>query len=90
MATYTELTVEVPEGMTFYSDGTADIFKRSMISGKMHVGKFKLTKEQFDSWQVNGRLIQDAMPHLTKDEREFFLSGSTPAEWDEAFKEDDQ
>jgi hypothetical protein len=89
MATYTPVTVIVPEGVQFYSDGTADVFKRSLLSGKMYIGKFNLTKEQYDAWHIKGQMIQNAMPHLTKDEREFFLSGSTPTEWDEAFKEDE-
>jgi hypothetical protein len=89
MATYTPITVDVPEGVNFHSDGTADVFKRSMLSGKMYIGKFNLTREQFEAWKVSGKMIQDAMPHLTKDEREFFLSGSTPGEWDAAFKEDE-
>jgi hypothetical protein len=90
MAIYTPVTVDVPEGATFYSDGTADVFKRSIFSGKMHVAKINLSKEQFEAWRVSGQLIQDAMPHLTKEEREFFLSGSTPSEWDAMFKEPEE
>jgi hypothetical protein len=90
MATYTEVKSDLPEGVTFYSDGTADVFKRSTLSGKCYIGKFVLTKEQFEDWKVNRKMIQDAFPHLTKDEREFFLSGSTPEEWDAAFKEEDE
>ena len=29
--------------------------------------------------------IQDAMPNLTPDEREFIKTGITPKEWDEMF-----
>ena len=29
-----------------------------------------------------GALIQDAMPHLDPDQREFLMTGITPAEWD--------
>lgn len=90
MATYTEIKLDVPESITFYSDGTADIFKRSLLSGKCHVAKMRLTQAQYDSWHKTGKMIQDAMPHLDKDEREFFLSGSTPSEWDEAFKGDEE
>jgi hypothetical protein len=89
MATYTEIKTEVPEGVTFFSDGTADVFKRSVLSGKFHVAKVAISKEQFDAWKVSGKLIQDAMPHLSKEEREFFLTGSTPSEWDAMFKEDE-
>jgi|TARA_R100000234_G_C4991961_1_gene176008 hypothetical protein len=44
-----------------------------------------VTLEQLSSWQVDGVLIQNAMPHLTPDEREFIKTGITPEEWDSAF-----
>lgn len=90
MAIYTELKVAVPESITFYSDGTADIFRQSLFSGKWHVAKMRLTKDQYNSWHKTGRLIQDVLPHLDKDEREFLLTGATPSEWDEAFKGDEE
>lgn len=31
------------------------------------------------------RCIQDVFPYLTADEREFLLTGSTPAEWNDLF-----
>jgi hypothetical protein len=89
MATYTELTVSVPESITFYADGTADVFRQSGLTGKCHVAKMVLTQAQFEAWHNTGRLIQEVLPHLNKDEREFFLTGSTPGEWDEAFGGDE-
>ncbi len=41
-----------------------------------------ITKEQFNDWR-SGTLIQNAMPNLTSDEREFVISGITPGQWDE-------
>ena len=90
MATYTEIKPDVPEGVTFYSDGTADVFKRSVLSGKFYVAKFPISREQWESWKVSGQLIQDALPHLSKEEREFLMTGSTPIEWDEMFKEEEE
>jgi hypothetical protein len=46
-----------------------------------------VTQEQLDAW-ARGMLIQQAMPDLTPDQREFIMTGITPAEWDETFKED--
>lgn len=40
-------------------------------------------------WQASGRKVQDEFPDLTPDQREFLLSGSTPEEWDELFKEEE-
>jgi hypothetical protein len=47
--------------------------------------EIEVTLEQLRSWQVDGVLIQNAMPHLTPDEREFIKTGITPEEWDSAF-----
>jgi len=63
------------------------ITRISMFSGKMHSWDIPVTEEQIDRWQ-RGCLIQNAMPHLTADEREFIMTGVTPDEWNEAFGED--
>jgi hypothetical protein len=47
-----------------------------------------VTQEQLDLWN-NGVLIQDAMPNLTADQREFIKTGITADEWDEVFGEDE-
>lgn len=39
-------------------------------------------------WQMRGLHIQHAFPFLTDAEREFLLSGITPEEWTEMFKEE--
>ena len=44
--------------------------------------------EKHEQWKTSALLIQDAFPELTDDQREFILSGMTPAEWDKAFSED--
>ncbi len=43
-----------------------------------------VSEKQITLW-MEGALIQDVMPNLTPDEREFLMTGITPAEWDEAF-----
>jgi len=48
-----------------------------------------VTQEQISSWE-NGTLIQDAMPNLSADEREFIKTGVTPSEWSEFFGEEDE
>lgn len=37
-----------------------------------------------------GALIQDAMPSLSKDDREFLLSGMSPKGWEQAFGDSDE
>tara|TARA_R100000234_G_C4931634_1_gene148761 strand:+ start:601 stop:747 length:147 start_codon:yes stop_codon:yes gene_type:complete len=43
-----------------------------------------VTEEQIALWE-SGVLIQNAMPNLSADEREFIKTGITPEEWDSAF-----
>ena len=43
-----------------------------------------VTPEQLSDWQ-NGTLIQDAMPQLTPEEREFLITGFLPQEQDDIF-----
>lgn len=60
------------------------ITKISMLSGKTHTREIAVTPEQIKAWQ-DGTLIQDAMPHLSADDREFLMTGATPEEWEQAF-----
>lgn len=62
--------------------------RRSMISGNIHSMEIDVTQEQYDNWQRGRMLIQDAMPHLSAEEREFLMTGITPAEWKKTFGED--
>jgi len=48
------------------------------IWGFMHLD---VTDEQLERWN-QGELIQNVMPHLSVDEREFLISGITPEYWD--------
>ena len=61
------------------------ISRTSLFSGNTKVMDIDVTQEQLNAWE-NGTLIQNAMPHLTSDEREFIKTGITPEEWDSAFK----
>ena len=64
------------------------ITKTSMISGVERTMDIPVTQEQLDSWN-QGMLIQEAMPNLTPDEREFIKTGITNDEWDMMEFEDD-
>ena len=61
------------------------ITKTSPFSGNTNSMEIEVTQEQLSSWE-NGTLIQNAMPNLSADEREFIMTGITPEEWDSAFK----
>jgi hypothetical protein len=61
------------------------IKRKSPFAGKEHEMEIDVTSEQLLLWQLGGALIQEAMPNLTADEREFIKTGITPEEWAEVF-----
>ena len=63
------------------------ITRKSLISGDINTMSLPITEEQYNAWE-QGTLVQDAMPHLTPDEREFVMTGITPTEWAETFGEE--
>tara|TARA_R110001599_G_scaffold81877_2_gene220797 strand:+ start:302 stop:502 length:201 start_codon:yes stop_codon:yes gene_type:complete len=60
------------------------ITRVSPFSNKKTTLEIDVTARQIASWE-KGELIQDAMPNLTPDEREFIKTGVTPDEWDDIF-----
>jgi hypothetical protein len=60
------------------------ITRVSPFSNKKTTLEIDVTARQIASWE-RGELIQDAMPNLTPDEREFIKTGVTPDEWDDIF-----
>ena len=59
-----------------------------MLSGVERTLDIPVTAEQLSNWN-SGMLIQDVMPNLTDDQREFIISGITADEWD-MFGDDDE
>ena len=60
------------------------ITRKSHFSGIVRTKEFNVTEEQLEL-HLQGMLIQNAMPYLTADEREFILTGITQEEWNEMF-----
>ena len=50
--------------------------RTSPVTGKDKTMAINATNEQYIAW-IDGTLIQDAMPQLSADEREFIISGCT-------------
>ena len=63
------------------------ITRTSILSGKTRTKQINVNQSQIDKWEA-GMLIQDAMPDVSVDEREFIMTGSTPEEWDLYFNEE--
>ena len=50
--------------------------------------KIDITEAQWNRWKA-GEMIQNVCPHLSKDDREYLISGSTKEEWDQEFAGED-
>ena len=61
------------------------IKRKSMVSGTVSEMDIDVTPTQIDAWYWHGELIQNAMPNISAQEREFIATGITPTEWDEMF-----
>mgnify|MGYP003657980030 FL=1 len=57
------------------------VYRKSPVSNRINVQEIDVTEEQIKDWE-DGTLIQNAMPLLTTDEREFIRTGITREEWD--------
>jgi Na+-transporting NADH:ubiquinone oxidoreductase subunit NqrF len=60
------------------------IKRKSPFSDKVNEMEIAVTEEQLADWRA-GTLIQNAMPNLTADEREFIMTGITAEEWEATF-----
>lgn len=65
------------------------ISRRSQISGKIQQMEIPVTEEQIIDWQHGDKLIQNALPNLTAEQREFLITGITPEEWKATFGEEE-
>ena len=60
------------------------VSKHSVASGELNTMVLNITHDEIHAWQ-GGELIQNAMPQLSAEEREFLMTGITPDEWNEMF-----
>lgn len=65
------------------------ITKTSMLSNSVSTRDLPVTQSQIELWEAGG-LIQDVMPELSSEDREFIMSGVTPEEWDSVFSEEEE
>lgn len=61
------------------------IRRKSVISGVVREKNIPVNPEDLALWETGSVNIQDVMPYLNADDREFILSGITQEEWSEAF-----
>lgn len=64
------------------------IERTSELSGVTRTMEIDVCPQQIKEWE-EGSLIQDVMPNLTPDEREFIMTGITSEEWDKSVSTQD-
>ena len=64
------------------------IKRTSVFTGIERSKEIDITQDQLDRWQSGEDLIQNIMPNISADDREFIMTGITSEEWDGTFKED--
>jgi hypothetical protein len=61
------------------------VTKESRISGKISSMDLDITSDQLERINLKIELIQNIVPHLSSEQREFLITGITPDEWNELF-----
>lgn len=66
------------------------VTRKSDMSGHDNTMDLAITEAQLVEWLGPAKpYIQNVMPHLSREQREFLISGATPAEWETAFGKED-
>lgn len=65
------------------------ITRQSPKTGKFNTMNIEVTQTQLRNYYMKNILAQEAFPHLNVVEREFIISGYTPEEQDEVFRDID-
>jgi len=61
------------------------ITRKSRLSGIVHTMDIPCTPDQLNLYETGTVLIQNAMPDVPAELREFVISGITPNEWESMF-----
>jgi len=64
-----------------------EVYKQCSITGEEY--SVQMMTDHFLLWKDDGVLVQDALPYLSAEEREFLVSGINPIEWSELYEEDE-
>ena len=65
-------------------EGPSHIVKKRICEITEEEYSVKVNLKDFIDWR-NGKYAQDAFPMLSREQREFIISGITPAMWDAMF-----
>ena len=68
------------------------VIRKSLFTGIMNEMDLPISQEQLNEFESdnNSRLVQDIFPNLNSEQREFLMTGSTSAEWEDLFGGEDE
>ena len=72
------------------AENLVNVTRVSQFTGKVNSMQLPVCHSQIVNWLDGLGLIQDVMPDLSPDQREFLLTGMTPLEWTNMFGDDDE
>lgn len=72
-----------------YEKAAIIITKRSPVSGEDNTRTIYARMNDYYSWKNDGKLIQEVMPYLSTEDREFLISGCTPEDWQKLFGDEE-
>ena len=61
---------------------------KSPFTGNMNSMFMLFDVADLRKWKEGRGLIQDCLPYLSADEREFLMTGIMPEEWEQAFSDE--
>jgi len=76
-----------PATLIARDDGRVEVHRECQVTGEVFI--LIVDAQALIDWR-EGKLIQDAFPQLTKDQREILMTGYTPAEWEAMPSWDDE
>jgi len=64
------------------------ISRKSPLTCEVNTRDINVTQVQLNQWD-SGVHIQDAMPNISADDREFLMTGYTPEDWNAIFGDEE-
>ena len=65
------------------------ITRKSPLTGKFNEREIDIDMDQLTRYHKGDELIQNIMPDISSDDREFLITGYTPEDWESIFPEED-
>jgi len=80
---------KLKHGATYTDDGQyVTVSGNCVFSGEPYT--VRVPSDNFYGWLNGGMFIQDAFPYIPAEDREFLLSGISPAGWEFMFPSDNE